>query len=324
MNYLFAEIIISAIYVAYMAHLWSGIYNYVGNVIGTIIFALGVGYIIAVCFTRKLSKMHKIAFIIFCILLILIGYQNKHEMQIIEQSIKKEMVIENNIVSDKRRLPKTLMEKELKDNLIEFDQTTQKYDTTDITIERLEKDMQSLTDGLIKTMAQEILSHSKNINVPDSMLSNPDFLNSKEKLAVAISKQDADIKRYKEEVNAVVDNMMIGAIDSFMSECIKKYTNVECNKINEPFKLKMTEARDKIYKVVPLYIDYLKEELNTMRFIKNNYDKFTTSGKYPHFIDNNLQNNFITKVQEIDRKGQIVDEFRNNALQNLHNVISNI
>lgn len=78
---LIAEIIIAAIYAAVFQS-YDNPLEYIGSVIGSLIFPLAIGYIIAVCATRKSPRIHKIAFVIFCIIIALISGQLIYENNI--------------------------------------------------------------------------------------------------------------------------------------------------------------------------------------------------------------------------------------------------
>lgn len=213
--------------------------------------------------------------------------------------------------------PQTRLEKDLRENIIGVDKATTGYNTT-TTPEQIEQEMQAVADGLVKVMVQGMLARAAKIHVPDPMLQNTNFLYSKEKLDGAIRKQEEDIKRYKKEINTVINDIMQGGTSDALASCEKAYTKTECEKIKKPFERGLADAKNKLYAAVPIYIDYIEEELNTMRFISNHYNGFTTSGQFPHFTDTALQKQFITKIQEVDKKGRAVAELRNNAWQDAH------
>jgi len=219
--------------------------------------------------------------------------------------------------------PQTQMEKDLRKNVLEVDQATADYNTHTSSAE-IEKDINAVANGLIKTAAQEMLVRAQKIHVPDPMLQNTAFLYSKEKLDAAIRRQDADIKQYKKEINSTMNEMLDGGAEAALTECAKKYTDADCAKLKQALARGFGQAKTELYAAVPVYVDYIETELNAMRFISNNYNKFTTSGAYPHFTDAALQNQFMSKVQEIDRKGQAVAEMRNNAWKNAHSRVSKI
>lgn len=326
-KFLIAEVIISAIYTAIVPHLWKGAVEYVGALIGSMIVPLGIGYIVAVCITRKSPRIHKIAFIVFCVLIAMAGCQTVYEIQTLKekayaQGVMADVIKESESIGTSRG-PRTQMEKDLRENIIEVDKATADYDTN-TTPEQIEKEMQIVADGLIKTMVQEMMARAKKIHVPEPMLQNTSFLYSKEKLDAAIRKQDADIKRYKKEINAAIEDMMQGSADAALASCEKSYTKIECEKLKKPFERGLGEAKNKIYSAVPVYVSYIEEELNAMRFISNHYNSFTTSGQFPHFTDAALQKQFMAKIQEVDRKGRAVADLRNNAWQDAHNKVSRI
>lgn len=217
----------------------------------------------------------------------------------------------------------TQMEADLRKNLIEVDSATAGYSTS-TEVAQMEKDIDTVANGLIKKAVQEILAQAKKLNVPNPMLQDTSFLYSKAKLDAAIQRQDATIKQYKKEINVAIDSVLNGGVEAAVADCKGKYTNTDCAKLKKAFIDGFGKAKNELYKSVPVYIDYIEEELNTMRFISNHYNKFTTSGSFPHFTDTSLQNQFMAKVQEIDKKGSAVAELRNNAWKNAHKQISKI
>lgn len=285
-----AEIIIAAIYTAMTQDMRNeGISFFVGAVVGTLVVSLGIGYLVAACITRKSPRIHKIAFIVFCVFIAQVGSQYLYEQ--------------------------SALEKDLKEGLVEVDKKISTYNSaTDIS--QIEKDMESISEGVIKEMILGILSDVKKINVPEPMLYNEKILHSKEKLSAAIRQQDHAIKQYKKEINGVIDNAIYSGVSSALASCEKSYPHTECKKFTDPLEKTVFESKNKIYEGVASYVDYLEEEINVMRFISNNYNKFTTSGSFPHFTDATLQNQFMSKIQALDKKGRAVADLRNNALKN--------
>lgn len=189
---------------------------------------------------------------------------------------------------------------------------------------QMEKDINAVADGIIKKAVQEMLARAKTINVPTPMLEDTSFLYSKSKLDAAIQRQNAAIKKYRNEVGAVIDKALDGAAAAAVADCEGKYTSANCAKLKKALDAGFGKAKTDLYRSIPVYIDYVEEELNTMRFISNHYNKFTTSGSFPHFTDTALQNQFMAKVKEIDRKGQAVADLRNNAWKNTRRQINRI
>ncbi|MBR3632183.1 MAG: hypothetical protein IKN49_03880 [Elusimicrobiaceae bacterium] len=222
----------------------------------------------------------------------------------------------------KQEIEKSI-EKEVWDNILEVNKTTQDYNTS-TTPEEMEKDMRKVVDGIVKTMAQEMLARAKKIHVPTPMLQDTSFLYSKVKLNAAIKQQDTDIKQYKKEINLTIDDIINGSKEAMLTDCAKKYPKSECEKFKKPIEDSLAGAKNKLTASIPFYVDYIEEELNAMRFISNHYNSFTTSGQFPHFTDAALQKQFMAKIQEVDRKGRAVADLRNNAWQDAHNKVSKI
>lgn len=291
-----AEIIIAAIYTAMKQDMRNeGISFFVGAVVGTLVVSLGIGYLVAACITRKSPRIHKIAFIVFCVFIAQVGCQSLYEQSALyEQST---------------------LEKDLKEGIAEVDKKISTYNSaTDIS--QIEKDMERISEGVIKEMIMGMLSDFKKINVPEPMLYNEKILHSKEKLSVAIRQQDHAIKQYKKEINSVIDHAIYSGVSSALASCEKSYPHTECKKFTDPLEKTVFESKNKIYEGAASYVDYLEEEINVMRFISNNYNKFTTSGRFPHFTDATLQNQFMSKIQALDKKSRAVADLRNNAWKN--------
>lgn len=308
-KFLIAEIIISAIYTLMATDaLKEGLEYFLGALAGSMIASLGFGYLVAVCITRKSPRIHKIAFVVFCVFITLAGCQAIHEVQMLKE---------------KTYGATSLLEKDLRDSIIEIDKISSTYDTN-TTPEQIEKDMKKVADGIMKAIVQGLLTRLQKTHVPEAMLQNTNFLYSKEKLSVAIRRQDTAIKQYKKEINTVIDDAIQGSTAAALTSCVEAFTQTECEKLKEPFEQGLLETKNKLYASVLVYSDYLEEELNAMRFIYNHYNKFTTSGKFPHFTDTALQNQFISKIQAVDKKARAVAELRNNALKEAHDRVSKI
>ena len=78
-KYFIIEMAISMIYCAIYTKYWEGVAGYIGAVIGALIIPLIPGYIIAVCITRKSPRIHKIACIVFCVLIFIIVSRQIYE-----------------------------------------------------------------------------------------------------------------------------------------------------------------------------------------------------------------------------------------------------
>lgn len=78
-KYFIIELAVSMIYCAVYTKYWEGVAGYIGAVIGTLITPLIPGYIIAVCITRKSPRIHKIACIVFCVLIFIVASRQIYE-----------------------------------------------------------------------------------------------------------------------------------------------------------------------------------------------------------------------------------------------------
>ncbi len=290
MKFLLAEIIISAIYTACMPQLWSGgILGYILYVIATIIppllygylfaaFFLLLVYIIRLFFPIKLPKIHKVAFIIFCIFFIGIAIQDIKKIYFqkdghIEETTEKDTISINiNAISNNEA-------------------------------KEIHKYMEGVLNTIVKNMDQEFASRSNKMNIPEPFIDDIIYLvRSKATLNAAINKQDIDIKQYKEDIKNMFDDIMDNNVKFAMSECTKKYKQNLCEAEMKPVKRALVKLQDKNYEVLQQVIDCLEEELNLMRFIDNHYDKFRVTDKGPYFTDSGLQEYFTTKMQNYEKK----------------------
>lgn len=78
-KYFIIELAVSMIYCALTPKLWEGFAGFVGSVIGCMLFGLIPSYIIAVCITRKSPRIHKIACIVFCVLIFIVASRQIYE-----------------------------------------------------------------------------------------------------------------------------------------------------------------------------------------------------------------------------------------------------
>lgn len=79
LKFLAIETGISMVYSALTPKLWEGFFGFIGSVIGCMIFGLIPSYIIAVCITRKSPRIHKIACIVFCVLIFIVASRQIYE-----------------------------------------------------------------------------------------------------------------------------------------------------------------------------------------------------------------------------------------------------
>lgn len=79
LKFLAIEAVISMIYSAVTPNLWEGFAGFVGSVIGCMLFGLIPSYVVAVCITRKSPRIHKIACIVFCILIFIVASRQIYE-----------------------------------------------------------------------------------------------------------------------------------------------------------------------------------------------------------------------------------------------------
>ena len=77
--YLLIELVISMIQSAVDPRLWEGPGGFVGAVIGFMLFGLIPSYIVAVCITRQSPRIHKIACIVFCVLIFIVTARQIYE-----------------------------------------------------------------------------------------------------------------------------------------------------------------------------------------------------------------------------------------------------
>lgn len=295
-KFLCIEIIIAAIYSLFLSNQWSGFGEYLGYVLGSLLFPLILGYLVAVCCTRKSPRIHKIAFVIFCIVIAMAGCQQFYEKQLYETQRSK---IENDVNHSFKQVNSVVKD----------------YDSN-VTAKQMDKDMQVLSEGIIKTMVQTFLAKAQKVQVPTPMLNDTSFLKSQKSLSAAITKQDLSIKQYNKEIEQIVRDIMQEANKASLDACIEKYSVDSCEKIKSSLKQGLEGAQKQILSSIPVYVDYIQEELNAIRFINAHYNKFTTSGRFPHFTDTKLQNEFMKKIQEVDKKGRAVTEMRNRAWEN--------
>ena len=236
----------------------------------------------------------KIALIVFCASIAKLGCQFVYESYI------KEKLFEQ-----------SALEKDLKNNASETKKALSDYVSTN-DLDRLEKDLEKIENGIIKEMVQAIMDRSKKLHIPDPLMQNDIFLHSKEKLYAAIQKQETAINQYRKEVDSFIDDAIKESIAAGISSCEKSYSQATCEKLKKSIGDSSLEVKEKIKSAVYFFVGYLEEELDIARFVYKNYNKFTPSG----FADPTLQNEFVSKIQKLEQKAQSLIDLRKDALRN--------
>ncbi len=318
LKFLAIEIVISLIFSFLFPSSRETLATFIGSVIGCMIAGLIPSYIIAVCITRKSPRIHKIACISFCIIWALVGFQKLYDYSQLQSAnaVSRPSSASYTASSPAEQTP---LVKDLSQNFSEYKQVSKDY-KPGITTPQMEKDLKNLTDGLLKTMLQSLFTHLKQIHVPASLYTNPAILQSKASLNAAISKQEASIKQYTQDTSTGIHTIIQQTKNEIQQACVDKYGQSACQNFT-PFH--STELENKLLKGVEAYKDYLETELQSARFIYKHYNKFTTSGSYPHFVDASLQKQFMQQIQEVDKKAQAVLRIQQQAWQNTKNVLRN-
>ncbi|MBR3632262.1 MAG: sulfite exporter TauE/SafE family protein [Elusimicrobiaceae bacterium] len=118
-KFLLAEIVIAAIYAGVFLPCGNWL-EYVGNVIGTMLLPLGIGYLIAVCHTRKSPRIHKVAFVVFCVIMSIVSFQLIYERNLRQEQAQTSNTETTTAPTDKADSP---VEKDKQDDQNEEAQT---------------------------------------------------------------------------------------------------------------------------------------------------------------------------------------------------------